>query len=870
MARPAEPLHSHYADRMSVQHLSADELLGRYRLTLPLRTSSSVDELVTSEGLRDSSQSALAQRIEMVGQAGLLARRAQARRLVDEDGITYGTGGDGMQGRNWVIDPLPVVIGPSEWAIVESGVQQRAELLDLVLADLYGPRTLIRHGVIPAKMLTAHPGFIRQVDGLMLPGPRQLIQVATDLSRDSNGFWTVFGDRAEAPSGAGYAMATRRIVTRVMAGLHRETDLARLRGFFHLMSDALMASAPTSDETPRVVMLSPGSESETAYDQAFLATLLGFPMVESDDLDMRDGEIWRRTTGRDERIDVLLRRVDASWCDPLDLRGDSRLGVPGLVEAVRRGTVSVANPLGSGVLENPGLAGLMPAVARHFMDADLELPIVDSYWCGDASQRSFVEANLDELIVKPLANTQRTTSIFTDSLTADELHLLRRRIAAEPWAWCAQRPIEPSSAPVITSRGLEPRPVVLRTFAVGGRDQYHVMPGGLARVGRSATHRTVSNATGALAKDVWVLSTSEAHPEPLPSERISSPMRVIPGLSPRSAEDLYWLGRHAERAEGSARLIRVVDDLFEDHSSRPKTAGHSALLAMLASLSGVLGVQPVLPPNSSTVEAKSLLPRLTSLVFDENSPGSVAFSATRLIANAQAVRELLSLDTWLVLSRFQGSFATDGQEAQLQSVLAQAQESLLALAGIMGQNMIRDSAWAFVEAGTRLERAQHTVRLLRSTALTKRPPNIDAQVFEAVLSAGESIITHRRRTASGEGPANPVASAVYLLLLDRSNPRSVVYQLESLTQVLRSLLGDQKHASIAERMASRLSASDFDAMGQLDRADLAAELDQLLDELLELSGSLGRQHFPRRVRVVRQPVEWEGLDEEEVNLGERR
>lgn len=795
--------------------------------------------------------------IDDLGFGGLLTRRAQARRFVADDGITYGTGRDGGQGRNWAIDPLPLVIGADDWAGIERGLRQRATLLDLVLTDLYGERTLVRDGILPPEAVAGHPGFVRAVDGLRTPGRHQLFHVATDVVRTGDG-WQALSDRAQAPAGSGYAMATRRITSRVLPGPHREADLARLRGFFHTMSEGLIDLAPDTGELPRVVLLSPGSESDTAYDQAFLATLLGLPLVEAEDLEVREGRVYRRTTGREEAVDVILRRVDAEWCDPLDLRGDSQLGITGLVEAVRRGTVTVVNPLGSGVLENPVVAGRLGAAARHFLDEDLLLPTVPTLWCGDDAERREVLDRLDDLVVKPLARTGGVASIVGASLSGAERDELRARIDAEPWAWAAQERVAPSTAPVVTNHGLAPRELVLRTFAVGRPDAYHVMPGGLARVARVDGQSVISNSTGALAKDVWVLADGRSD-EPVTRTRRAAPTRQVEGLAPRAAEDLFWLGRHAERAEATARLLRVADDLVEDNSRRPGTPGHAAMAAILRATTQVTRVEPGFEGPDADERIADPRPLLRTLMIDGEQTGTLRYCVDRLVRNAQGVREMLSLDTWVVLSHLERTLSEElPEDAALQPVLVRAQESLLALAGIMAQGMIRDETWAYIDAGTRLERAQHTVSLLRAALAVERPPVIDAQVTEAVLFAGESVITHRRRTMAGTGPSSPVSSTLQLLLLDAANPRSVAYQLNRLQEDL-PLMSDSVGVAVCGELVGRLAEADVEPLGGHSRTELTELLDGLRDDLSNLSKGIQRRHFRRQAPRRRMASEWSGV-----------
>ncbi len=784
--------------------------------------------------------------IDSLGLGGLLAARAEARRLVEDDGIRYGqaaASGDDVpaeRGRSWVIDPLPVVIGATEWASLEADLRQRAELLQLLHDDLYGARRLVAERVLPAEVVLGHPGFIRSVDGI---ARQRLVLGATDLARGADGRWTVIADKTSAPSGAGYAMANRRVTSRVLASVHRTASLARLRGFFHTMAHALGGVAGSDVEMPRVVLLSPGTGTETAFDQGFLATLLGFPLVEADDLSVRDGRVWIRSTGRREPVDVVLRRVDAEFCDPLELRPDSRLGLPGLVEAARRGAVGLANPLGSGVLENAGLTPFLPSIARRLLGEELSLPSAQTWWCGDPRSRSHVLAHLESLVVKPIARELVVASRFGWELSAQERDDLRREIEAQPWSWVGQEPIAMSTAPVVTPAGLAPGRFVLRTFGVSDAERHHVMPGGLGRVNTDASSSLVSSASGALAKDVWVLAEdstgvrgwSAPSTEPQP---VLLRLQRRTAVSPRVADNLYWVGRYAERAEGTARLLRVADDLAQDHAQRPDTPGIATMEVMVQAAAALTGVVP--RPGLGSVD------HLRAMVGAAVRPGTVAHACHRLVVAAEGVRDQLSQDIWHILSRLDRTLATPpAAETQLRPQLDTVLESLLAVAGVVHESMVRDQTWGFLDGGIRVERAQHTVALLRATLARERPPVIDGQVTESVLEACESILTHRRRTASGEGPAWPIHSATSLLLVDTGNPRSVAFQVDRLIDALR-LAGDDGLVADAASLAASLAALDLVELCAGDRTALLATLADVGDTLHTISSALSVRYFGRK------------------------
>jgi len=831
-----------------------------------------VDELLAPDGTPHQRSADLAATMDLLGVPGLVARRAQADRLVEDEGVTYGTvptgpDGEALRGAasRWAVDPLPVVIDQAAWQALEPAIAQRAELLDRVLADLYGPRDLIRHGLLPAEVVFGHEGYVRQADGIRLPGPRQLFLHAADLARDAAGDWCVLGDRTQAPSGAGYAMENRRIVSRIMPGLYRDSGLLRLRTFFHTVRAALQEVAPATAEAPRVVLLTPGPGSETAFDQAFLSTLLGYPLVTGEDLTVRGGRVFIRSLGKLEPVDVVLRRVDAWFADPLELRPDSRLGVAGLIEASRQGNVSVVNSFGAGVLENPGLLPFLPAAARALLDQDLLLPSAPTWWCGDPAARRQVLGRLEDLVIKPLSRGLARSSRFGWELSGRQLDDLRRRIEAEPMQWCVQEPVEMSTAPVVTRAGLEPRRLALRTFAVAQGGGYHVLAGGLGRVADRPSSHLVSNAAGAVAKDVWVLAGSdqgewaaELSPRPvLLAAAAGQYVTAAPtALPPRVGENLFWLGRYAERAEDAVRMLRVVDDLAEDWTLRPATAGWTTLRIMLETLTRATSTYPGFVGLGAEDRLAAPRRELLALIVDAGRPGTLAYAVRRTVEAAHAVREQLSLDTWIVLGSLdrvldelaqRSEAGSSADEPALQPVLARVLEGLLALAGLGAESMVRDAGWYLMDVGRRLERALQVLALLRHTLAQEQPPAVEHQVLESVLIAGESIITHRRRH---QGRAQP-PTVLDLLLLDRQNPRSVALQLDRLAEDLRHLPANSPAAAALpgrlRETVAQLRETDSVLVCQPEpdgsRARLVEALDAVHAGLSDLGLALELAHF---------------------------
>lgn len=806
------------------RHVTVPATAGR-RYTAP----GGHDEMLDAEGGVRGAWTDIAALLES-GRTGRLA--ADTRRLITEGGIGYHPPGSDTE-QPWALDPLPLMLDAAEWAVLERGVAQRAELLDRLLSDLYGPRLTLRTGVLPVELVLGHEGYVRGwMRGAGTPPRRELFLAGADLARTPHG-WHVVGDRVQSPSGAGYALANRRVAARVLAPVHRRSRIHRLGPFFDAVRSGLEELAPDS---ARIVLLTPGPQSETAFEQALLASTLGFPLVQGSELAVRDGRVWRRTLGRKEPVDVILRRVDAAWCDPLDLQAGSHLGVPGLLEAARLGTVTVVNGIGSGVAENPGLVPFLPALAEALLDEPLALPAAPTWWCGDPAGRSHVLAHLAEMLIKPIARSEGRSTVVGAELSAAERADLAARITAEPHAWAGQEHVVPSTVPVIGSDGsVDARPMSLRTFAVAEGGRFRVMSGGLAQAADEPARRLIRMGAGTVAKDVWVLGPVAVSTAPV-LEIVREPADT---LSPRVAADLFWLGRYAERAEDTARLLRAVADRWADFRTSPEDAGGRALEVLLRATSAVTATGPGFGgPDPG--------PELLALLTDRDRPGTLAHAVHRLVGAAQAVREQLSNDTWFVLGRLEevlGGLASSAPEAaDLSGALTRVLEGLLALSGIAAESLVRDTGWYLLDAGRRVERAQHVTALLAATLCDVPVPAADDLVLESVLITAESIITHRRRQRTG------VDSVLELLLTDPANPRAVGHQLDRLRADTAAVPGPDGGVDAAlETVERRLATIDPAELARRGpdgtRAALRAQLTGLSEDLWGFAEVLERGRF---------------------------
>ena len=536
--------------------------------------------------------------VEALGRLGLDAlheRRREARRQLSESGVTYTVHGDpGGRERTWTLDPLPMLVSSGEWREIEVGLMQRAELMNLIFKDLYGPQELIRRGILPAEVVYAHGGFLRACHPLNPRLSHPLSLYAVDLVRGADGRMWVLNDRTQSPSGAGYALVNRMTMARILPSLFRDSQVHRLALFFQNLRASLAALSPRPDDDPRIVVLTPGPLNETYFEHSYLASYLGYTLAQGDDLTVQGGRVWLRSMRRLERVDVILRRVDDHFCDPLELRPDSRLGVPGLVQAVRSGGVTVVNPLGASLLENPALNAFLPAIARHFLGQEPLLPSAASWWCGQKRERDYVLANLDRLVIKPIYRVAGARPVFAALLTRKARARLAERIRANPSRYVGQEQMDFSAVPTLVDDGLEARHAVLRSFMVARNDGYVVMPGGLTRIAAEQQSFVVSNQAGGLSKDTWILATE-------PEKQLS----LLPGVMPRAAaanmhgllpggaaDHLFWFARYAERAEQTARLLRTVLHVYRNTVEFHDPLDRASLDVLLQTLTQVTASYP--------------------------------------------------------------------------------------------------------------------------------------------------------------------------------------------------------------------------------------------------------------------------------------
>jgi uncharacterized circularly permuted ATP-grasp superfamily protein/uncharacterized alpha-E superfamily protein len=824
----------------------------------------SYDELFDAAGQPRGDWEPLVTQLRTLGLDELRRRWEEARRLLHEHGVSYDVHGDrDGAARPWNLSPIPVVFGPDTWEPLTAGLSQRARLIDRLLGDIYGPQRLVAEGLLPPELLFGHPGFLRPCVGIVPPRGQFMPLYSADVVRGVDGRFSVLADRPQAPSGVGYALENRIVLSRSLPEVFRDCGVERLAAFFRTARNLLHDIAPRARDNPLIVLLTPGPYSSTYFEQAFLAQYLALTLVRGEDLVVRDARVYLRTLGGLKKVDVILRRVNDDFCDPLELRPESFLGVPGLVEAVRAGEVAVVNPLGSGVAQTETFLPFLPAICRRLLGEDLVLPSVPTYWCGDAGSLSQVESRLADLVIKPAFPVGPSEPIFGHELGTEALANLRARIRADPRRYVAQERVNLSVVPSLTGDALSPGRFWMRTYAVASGDGYKVMPGALSRVGGPAERFVLSLEPGGESKDTWILSKGPVQaisllPPPSAPVELSRDESDLPS---RIADNLFWLGRYVERAEGTARLVRAVAVRLSDPNGSSDTDLASDVDPLLRMLEAQTYVRRQLAFDGENPRARAAWPKdaerwLLRAVFDPEPGGTLRATLAETHRVARSLRDWLSLDAWRAVAHLDQELrrpypASDPSTPRaLVDLLNRVVTLLAALEGLITESMTHDQAWRFLDIGRRLERAALVVGLLRSGLGTPSPR--EGPVLEALLEIAASSTTYRRRYLA----TLQAAPVVDLLLCDETNPRSALFQLEALAahvealpRTARTTRTPQEKLVLSALTELRLvDVTDLcDVLEHRERRRLLATLDRVGAHLPALSSSLAAAYFNHAV-----------------------
>ena len=810
------------------------------------------DEMVSDRGSLRPHCAALVNTLESLGAAELSARVETARRTIRDHDVTYNVYGDprGMD-RPWQLDMVPLLLPPETWSAIETGLIQRARLLDLILADLYGQQRLLKERLLPPALVYANPGFLRPCHGIRVQHGRHLHLHAADLGHAPDGTWRVLADRTQAPSGAGYALENRIVLSRSLPEAFRDSEVQRIASFFRVLRETLFSLAPRPTDTPRVVLLTSGPFNETYFEHEYLARYLGFTLVDGGDLTVRDQAVFMKTVEGLQPVDVVLRRLDDSFCDPLELRGDSFLGCAGLVQAARAGNVTVANALGSGALETAAILPFLPTLCRRLLGEDLTLMSAATWWCGRPADLAYVVEHLHELVIKRAFSSGSREPIFGADLSARERQTLAGEIRARPFEFVGQEMLTLSNAPVWLGTRLEPRAVMVRAYAAACGETFAVMPGGLTRVASSSSSAIVSMQSGGVSKDTWVLADGPVNPVTLLPQADGAVVleRAPKDLPSRVADNLFWLGRYAERCEALVRVCRAATARVADAGSLADAPELPSLLRVMA------GIHLWPRAVTSVPDVPALERRVIEAMFDAN-PGGLRDTLNQLRHVAWLVRDRLSSDAWRILHQLNQDLSGERRPDRAGDSLVLLNRmivSLAAFSGVEAENMTRGHGWRFLEIGRRLERAVMVATIVRAALHGK---DGDDAALWPLLEIADSAMTYRRRYFAQAR----LAPVLDLLIADGTIPRSVAFQLDALAAHLDRLPRDAraprftKEALLVARLSATLRRANIVELCAARGAGQPESLEHLLAEVVEgierLSETLTHYYFSHAVPRV--------------------
>lgn len=732
---------------------------------------------------------------------------ARGDQYLTDAGVFFRSYGDTtLSGRDWPFSPIPIILPEAEWSSISQGLIQRADLLERVVADLYGDNRLVAEGHLPASLIAQSPEWLRPMVGVAPPSGHFLHFIGFEIGRGPDGRWWVLSDRTDAPSGAGFALENRVACSRVFPDLFRQTNVHRLAAFFRAFREGL--DHLRADPAARIGILTPGPLTDTYYEQAYIARYLGLSLLAGEDLTVEDGRLQVRTVQGLVPVDVLWRRMDSVWADPLELAEQSQIGTPGLVSAIRQGQVAMLNALGAGVLETQALMAFLPRISRHLTGQPLTLPNVATWWCGQPAELAHVRANAAAMMIGPALATRLPFETNAPHAIGGILRGAGDRdldqwITDNAAQLVGQEMVTLSTTPVFENGCLVPRPMTIRVFLARTPQGWQVMPGGFGRIGAGADASAIAMGQGGTVADVWVVSDNPVEPVSMLAPQDTPFERAQLGPLPsRAADNLFWLGRYVERTEGILRLVRAYHSRLDD-ATEP-------LLALLRGRLGTLGVDPAQP-----------------------LPDGLRGTLASAVNSASQIRDRFSVDGWAALKDLEKSMDRIARTVQQGTDAALAMSVLLrkiaGFSGLVHENMYRAAGWQFLTIGRSLERAAMMADLL---AMTTGPDAPDG-ALDLAIEFGDSIMIHRQRYAV----TTTRSSVIDMLALDPQNPRAISFQLSSIRHRVDDLVAQRHPAQITDFERHILDLDTQVTLHRVETLDSAA-LRALHGDILALSPAL--------------------------------
>lgn len=817
----------------------------------------SYDEFIDESGNPRSAWYAFADLIENWNNKDFARREEQMKRIILENGITYNVYSENSaQSRPWTMDMLPIIFDSAEWDHIGGALAQRAELMNLIFKDLYGPQNLLKNGLLPPWLVLANPHFCRPCSQLVSDHVTPIHAYASDLARSPDGNWWILSDRLEAASGLGYSLENRFISSRILPGVMRQLGVKGLDKFVSKLCQFHESLSTSNVSDPQIVLLAAGPANETYFEQSFMARTLGYVLVEGDDLIVRDGVVYLKTISGIKKVDVIIRQLDTAWCDPLELKNESMLGVPGLLDAVRLGNVVVSNALGASLLETPALPAFLPRLCKHLLGEELKIPSVATWWCGQEKEMDYVLENLGKLVLKPSFRSGSGQAVFGPNLSSHSLEKWKERIRKYPHAYCAQELVTQATTPIYRNGNLHPRHFLLRTYSIPNESDWTMMPGGLCRISSESDSINVSMQKGGESKDVWIIdSKKSSRPEPdkIESMVVSPIRRAGLDLPSRVADNFFWLGRYIERTEGMVRVLQgIIENLLDQDFDSDQ-----ATLALFSYFTNKKDMEKLIPEKGDLVDQVMIQEKLALQVRDRRNPESLHSNLESLTQASHRVKERLSSQTWqqlLRLSQFIRVIATKrdvlGEESSL--VLNETLSLLAGFSGLAMENMTRGQNWVFLDLGRRIERSFCILNLLSS--FMDKTDDDEEDKLRTFLKCADSTMTYRRRYLMHLDRA-----AVFdLLILEKSNPRSLAFQSDRILSNIKMLPHNllPSESSDIDRHCLRISSTiDLAEPKYLleegeggTRPNLENFHDHLVKEMSELATAIQQQYFAHTVQ----------------------
>ena len=828
----------------------------------------SYDEVLDKNGQVKPYWKGLFDTLESIGIEELELRNQEIVKKLRENGVTYNVYDSNKESnRAWKLDPIPFLIHESEWKSIEKGLKQRAHLLDLILKDLYGPQSLIKNAIIPAELVFDNSGFLLPCFDIRQKHDKQLLNYAVDLARGPDGKMWLLDNRTQAPSGAGYALENRIVMSKVIPELNTKTYRSRLSPYFSQLQQTVDTLGNNTNENPNVVFLTPGPGNETYFEHVYLSSYLGYTLVQGNDLLVRDGFVWLKSIDQLERVDVIIKRLDDEWCDPLELRRDSLLGIPGLLQVIRLGNVSVVNPPGTSILENYGLMAFMQNACKFLLKEPLLMPSVATWWCGQTKELNFVLANLPKLIIKKTNRKQGFRSIYGRLLKIEQLEDLKKLILKNPKDFVAQEEVSLSTTPSFIDGSIEPRYAAIRAFLIAEGDDYKVMQGGLTRSSAVKDKFEISNQLGGISKDTWVITDSPIEYHEKSIERKNTNNQLNNSLTSRNAENLFWLGRLCERTMALRSFLKIILSRLNENVTKHSNKQPEFLVVLLKSLTHLTQTYPGFVgkevKDGETFDNEAIfenpIAELLLLINDPTKMGSVVYNLQSLLNTINQVSEKWNHDTRRIINLVDDSLfvlkkTNTNNINYVNHSLDKLHIRLFSFYGNIYETLPRDNGFYLLETGKNVERILSLISVFRSTFNFKKIEEEEAVLMEAILENHHLLAQYRNIYKSHLS----LKEVIKMVFLEKNLPYTLSYLLDTLSYYLSKLpkTNDPHRLSIAEKSALEASTIvkliDAESLVQVDSAtQFRPELDETLSKVFELvchvSNNLASLYFNHSV-----------------------